>query len=271
MSERNFRWRWSNVDASDRADEYVELLNQLRPDDDPARFPNTLAWIAPQPNERILEVGCGNGAVARAVANYQPDIREVVAVDASAVMIAAARQAIAGRALPVTYAVADAQQLPFPDGAFDRSYAQELFVILPDPEQALRELARVTRPGGQMRVWESDVDTHAMLGPDVALARRFMRYVGDVEYNGAIARQLIGWLKAWGWQVTATPAVNVSTAESPTHAALMREWLADAQTANVITTAEADSLVADYQRRLQAGTYFAYLVNFRIAATKPAT
>jgi hypothetical protein len=96
-----------------------------------------------------------------------------------------------------------------------------------------------------------------------------MRYVGDVEYNGAVARQMIGWLKEWGWQVTAMPAVNVSEGESTIQDALLREWLADAQAANVITPAEAAGLTEDYQRRIATGTYFAYLVNFRIAATKP--
>lgn len=64
-----------HVDDSERAHDYVALLNRLRPDDEPEHFSHTLAWIDAQSGERVLEVGCGNGAVARAVARAVPDIR----------------------------------------------------------------------------------------------------------------------------------------------------------------------------------------------------
>lgn len=119
MHTRNYKWRWGHVDQSGRADRYRAVLNRLRPDDDPANSPNTLACIDAQPGERILEVGCGNGAVARAVARAVPGIRDLVAIDASAELIAEAQQQT-DNALPVTFQVADAHQLPFPDAAFDR-------------------------------------------------------------------------------------------------------------------------------------------------------
>jgi len=175
----------------------------------PANLPNTLAWIDAQPGERILEVGCGNGVVARAVARAVPDIRELVAIDASADLITEAQRE-AGDVLNVTFQVADTQRLPFADASFDRCYATETFVILPDPYRAFLELVRVTRPGGSRCLWESDCDAHAMLASDLALSRRFMRFVGDHEFNGAVGRQLIGWLKELGWQVEVVPAVPVS-------------------------------------------------------------
>src|SRR5262245_42276816 len=131
MPDNPFKWRWAHVDQSTRTAPYVELLNRLRKDDEPAHFPNTLAWINAQPGERILEVGCGNGAVARAVARHVPEVSEVVAVDFSTAMIAEAQRLLAGRNLPVSFQVANAQRLPFADASFDRVYAMEIFVILP--------------------------------------------------------------------------------------------------------------------------------------------
>ncbi len=269
MNTDTYKWRWAHVDESDRTERYVDLLNQARPDDDPAHYPNTLAWIDAQPGERVLEVGCGNGAMARAVARGTPEIGEVVAVDASAAMIAAARRFAEECDLPVRFHVADARRLPFSDAAFDRCYATETFLILPDPRQALLELGRVTRPGGRVCLWESDCDARALLGSDLDLTRRLTRFVGDHEFNGAVARQLIGWCKEIGWQVDVVPAVGVSEDVSPQFALLLDEWLADARQAAVLTPEEVDQLRADVQLRQEKGLFFAYTVNFRITAAKP--
>lgn len=268
MSERDYKWRWSHVDASGRAERYVAVLNHIRPDDEPANFPNTLTWIDAQPGERILEIGCGNGAVARAVARGVPDIRELVAVDASTEMIAAAGQQMKD-GLPITFRVADAHQLPFPDSSFDRCYATEIFVILPEPHEAFRELARVTRPGGHLCLWESDCDAHAMLASDLELSRRLMRFVGDREFNGAVGRQLIGWLKDLGWQIDVIPAVTVSDGSGSLTNWLLDEWLADAVEADVVTQEEADNFLAEMRTRQETGRFFSYTVNFRIKARKP--
>ena len=269
QDQSSFQWRWAHVDAVPGS-AHIELLNQLRADDDPAHFPNTMQWIDPQPSERILEVGCGNGAVARSVARFQPKVEHIVAVDASAAMIAAAQEQMAGRDLPVMFQVADAQALPFADASFDRCYAQEVFVILPDPEQALRECTRVLRHGGALCIWEADCDAHALLMDNLELSRRLMRFVGDREYNGAVGRQIIGWLKAWGWQPQYQPSVGISEDSAGIGGTLLREWLDDACRVGIITDAEVAAFTADLQRQAEQGTYFSYTVNFRIHATKPA-
>ncbi len=270
MARDDYKWRWSHVDEGEHGDRYVALLNRARADDDPTHFPTTLAWIDAQLGERVLEVGCGNGAMARAIARAVPAIREVVAVDASGIMIAEARRLLAGRDLPVYFEVADAHHLPFPDASFDRCYATETFVILPDPRRALLELGRVTRPGGRICLWEADCDARALLGSDLDLTRRLTRFVGDHEFNGAVARQLIGWCKEIGWHVDVVPAVGVSESVSPQWAMLLDEWLVDAQRASVLTPEEVGQLRADIQFRQQRGLFFAYTVNFRITATKPS-
>jgi len=265
---RDYKWRWGHVDQSEQAERYVALLNRLRPDDDPANFPTTLTWIDAQPGERILEVGCGNGAVAQAVARAVPDIRELVAVDASAEMIAEAQRRTDGDSL-VSFQVADAHHLPFPDASFDRCYAMETFVILPDPYQAFQELARVTRPGGYLCLWESDCDARAMLASDLALSRRLMRFVGDHEFNGAVGRQLIGWLKELGWQVDIVPAVPISDGSAFLTSWLLDEWVADAVEAGVVTPEEAEGFLMEMRQRQETDRFFSYIVNFRITARKP--
>jgi ubiquinone/menaquinone biosynthesis C-methylase UbiE len=268
VTQSDFKSRWANVDNSGRMAAYVDLLNRLRPDDDPKSFPNTMAWIDAQPGERVLEVGCGNGAVARALARHIA-VEEIVAVDGSQAMIGAARRQTEGSGLPVTFEAADAQRLPFPDASFDRCYAMELFVILPDPEQAFREMARVTRPGGWLCFWEADCDSHGLLASNTELVRRFLRFVGEREYNGAVGRELVGWCKALGGEVDVTPAVSMDDGGHFLQSELLAEWLADAEAAGVLDRQERDELTSDLSLRVEKGNFFSYMVNLRIRARKP--
>jgi SAM-dependent methyltransferase len=101
--------------------------------------------------QRVLDVGCGPGAltaelVRRAGANA------VSAVDPSASFVAAVRDRLPG----VDARMAAAEQLPFPDGAFDAATAQLVVHFMADPVAGLREMGRVTRPGGVVAacVWD---------------------------------------------------------------------------------------------------------------------
>jgi ubiquinone/menaquinone biosynthesis C-methylase UbiE len=265
----DFKTRWANVDTSDRAPDYARVINQIRSTDDPAKYPNMLAFIDAQPGERVLEVGCGNGAVSRALAAHVSEVAEVVAVDYSSLFVHEAKRLLEGRDLPVRYAVADAGELPFSDGYFDRAYSMETFVILPDPRKALDEMVRVTRPGGHICIWESECDMGAISATDLELARRIRRFVGEVEYNGAVARQIIVWLREKGFEVQHTGMLGVQEKLGALQVHLYNEFLGDAVRMGVATEEEATRFMTDLHERDAAGLYFAYMPHFRITATKP--
>jgi ubiquinone/menaquinone biosynthesis C-methylase UbiE len=69
--------------------------------------------------DQILDVGCGLGHEARRLAERVGPHGRVVGIDANTVMIAEARQRVAGPTLPVAFEVGDAQQMDFPDNTFD--------------------------------------------------------------------------------------------------------------------------------------------------------
>jgi SAM-dependent methyltransferase len=100
---------------------------------------------------RVLDVGCGPGALtAELVARLGPGA--VAAVDPSASFVAAAQERNPG----VNVLRASAEQLPFPDLAFDATLAQLVVHFMTDPVAGLAEMARVTRPNGAVAacVWD---------------------------------------------------------------------------------------------------------------------
>jgi ubiquinone/menaquinone biosynthesis C-methylase UbiE len=100
---------------------------------------------------RVIEVGAGNG---RTFAHYPPGVTDVLAVEPEPRLRAAAM--IAARTAPVPVRVVDgvAEALPGGDGTFDAAVAALVLCTVPDQGTALAEVARVLRPGGQLRFFE---------------------------------------------------------------------------------------------------------------------
>src|SRR5215213_7246492 len=73
---------------------------------------------APQPGERVLDIACGTGIVARMAANRM-GVGQVVGLDLNPGMLAVARSGLAGHHPPIEWQEGSALDLPFPDGSFD--------------------------------------------------------------------------------------------------------------------------------------------------------
>ena len=101
----------------------------------------------------VLDVGSGTGSLTAAVAAAAPSSR-IVGIDRSEPYVAVARAR--HRSQQVRFEVGDAQQLRFEDASFDRTLSLLSLNFVPDPEKALAEMIRVTRPGGAVAaaVWD---------------------------------------------------------------------------------------------------------------------
>ena len=103
--------------------------------------------------ERIVDVGCGNGGLTFALAG-KADLREIVAIDYSPIFV---REAIRRNSDPrIRIEQADACDLPFEDGAFDRALALLVLHFVPEAGKAVAEMRRVVRRGGvaAAAVWD---------------------------------------------------------------------------------------------------------------------
>ncbi len=98
--------------------------------------------------QRVLDVGCGTGVVARAAARRVGPEGRVVGLDINPRMLAVARRV----APEIEWRHGDAGDLPFEDGAFDVVVSQFAAMFFPDPALALREMWRVLAPRGRLAV-----------------------------------------------------------------------------------------------------------------------
>jgi SAM-dependent methyltransferase len=107
--------------------------------------------VALQPGERVLDVGCGNGATTIAAAQRVGEAGTVVGVDLSAPMLGLARRR-AGEAGygNVEFLEADAQVQAFEDGAFDAVVSRFGAMFFEDPQAAFANMCRALRPGGRL-------------------------------------------------------------------------------------------------------------------------
>ncbi|KAI0754727.1 UbiE family methyltransferase [Daedaleopsis nitida] len=119
---------------------------------------NSVAYLLPhiKPDMTILDVGCGPGTISTDLAaNYVPE-GQVTGLDVPGVLEVARKHAAEHRVANVTFTPGDAHALPFPDASFDVVHSHQLLQHVADPVQVLREMRRVTKPGGVVATREND-------------------------------------------------------------------------------------------------------------------
>jgi SAM-dependent methyltransferase len=162
---------------------------------------NSAAYLLPhlRPTDRLLDVGSGPGTITADLARL---VGEVVAleIDDDAAALTRAefeRQGIAD----ADVRVGDVHALDLPDDGFDVVHAHQVLQHVADPVAALREMARVTRPGGVVAVRDSDYAAFAWYPRLPGLDRWLELYQAAARANGGepdAGRHLLAWAHAAG-------------------------------------------------------------------------
>jgi SAM-dependent methyltransferase len=134
------------------------------------------AWererLALRPGDRLLDVGCGAGDAACALAGDVIPDGTVLALDASEAMLAAAsRLAAEAHVLGVEFAAGDALALDVDDGSFDACRSERMLQWVPDLGAAVAEMVRALRPGGRLSLIDTDWRTFTVDVRDVEAYR----------------------------------------------------------------------------------------------------
>jgi SAM-dependent methyltransferase len=143
--------------------------------------------------QRILDVGCGPGALT---AELVARAAHVSCADPSASFVDAARE----RFPTVDVQQAVAEELPFPDGAFDAALAQLVVHFMSDPVGGIREMARVTRTGGTVAACTWDIaGGRSPMSPLWAAVRNLgLELEGEGARPGSTAGELRTFFEAAG-------------------------------------------------------------------------
>ena len=113
-----------------------------------------LDWLAPEPLQRWIDVGCGNGAFTeRLIARCAP--AEVQGIDPSTPQLDFARARPGARM--AEFRQGDAMALPVPDDRFDAAVMALVLFFVPDPAKCVAEMARVVAPGGVVSAYTWDI------------------------------------------------------------------------------------------------------------------
>ncbi|HEX3828832.1 MAG TPA: methyltransferase domain-containing protein [Sporichthyaceae bacterium] len=172
---------------------------------------NSAAYLLPhlRPDARLLDVGSGPGTITLDLAER---VGHVTALEhtAQALDLTRAEAARRGRA-DLEFVVGDVHELPFDDAEFDVVHAHQVLQHVADPVVALREMRRVTGPGGLVAVRDSDYAAKGWYPRLPELDRWMALYQRCARANGGepdAGRHLLAWAHAAGLNdVTPSAAV----------------------------------------------------------------
>ncbi len=263
---------WNQIDC-DRAEYFIDYLDTATAQAEMQRYKQkTYDLVGAIPGSSLLDIGCGTGEDAVALAERVGSNGRVIGIDCSDSIIEEARRRTRSQNLPLTFQVGDVYQLAFADNSFDGCRADRLFMHLENPQKALTEMIRVTRPGGRILVREPDWETLVVDGCDRDLSRQIL----NLHFDGAIrhscvGRQLYRWFRQAGLQ-------QVAVADAST---LM---LTDFSTANRLygfedaavraaeqkpaLSSQISSWLADLKQADGEGTFFSAVTGFTVVGCK---
>jgi 2-polyprenyl-3-methyl-5-hydroxy-6-metoxy-1,4-benzoquinol methylase len=176
--------------------------HELRNADNSAGFvlPDIRLMREKNPGLRLLDVGAGSGTISISFAKTLP-MGHVTALDLNPDILTRAKAvAEAAGVQNIDFQQGDAKKLPFADETFDVTFCHQILTHITSPEQALREMLRVTKPGGIVAAREGDYETEC-IWPQLPGLLKFHKFVAATMTGAGgtstAGRELLSWaLKA---------------------------------------------------------------------------
>ena len=227
-----------------------------------------LADLALPDGARVLEIGCGTGAVARTIAT-RPHISEVVGIDPSPIFIERAWLEAAAAA-PLSFTVADGRELPFAAAAFDAVVCHTALCHIPGPERAVAEAARVTKTEGWLAVFDGDYTTTtvATSGCD-PLQACVDAAVETLVHDRFLVRHLPALVRAAGWNIVRMRSHGYVETDEPAYMLTIVDRGADALVAlGRLDAQTADALKSEARLRAERGAFFGHIAYASLIARR---
>ena len=231
-----------------------------------------LSRLALEPGVTVVDVGSGVGeVVARLARSVGPTGRAVGVEPNPALRALAEERARAEGTVSAMFVDGLAGDLPFDDGSVDALTCERVLQHVDDPDAAVREMARVLRPGGRMTLLDSDWATSLMHPGDRDVVARYQAFSWTQWPNPFSGRRLRGQLRAAGLDVD--PDVGSSALVLPDEAlragGLVAQGAGPAVEAGAVTRDELDTLFAELDAALDRGDAFVSVTMFAAVGRKP--
>ncbi|EFY86224.1 methylase involved in ubiquinone/menaquinone biosynthesis [Metarhizium acridum CQMa 102] len=163
-------------------------------------IPHLKTSASQNPHLKMLDVGAGSGTITASLANYMPE-GQITATDISDDILQRARFHAEKKGVKnISYQRASAYELPFPESSFDVTHAHQVLTHLDAPVDAIREMLRVTKPGGIVSLREADMRMWCFW-PEIPALQQFhelnvQQHISNGA-SGTAGRELLSWaLKA---------------------------------------------------------------------------
>ncbi|MFD7159432.1 methyltransferase domain-containing protein [Kribbella sp. NPDC059898] len=229
-----------------------------------------LEQVAPAAGETAVDVGSGTGEDVLALATYGAHaigVEPSPGLRAEAARRAAATQA--GRAGGVEFVEGRAEGLPFGDGAVDVVRCERVLQHVDEPGDAVREMARVLRPGGRVVLIDTDWGTAIIHPADPDVLRRMLGYFRDQTANPYSGRRLREVLTDAGFEITGETAATWIEPQEGATTGFVGMMHTTAARAGAITEDEAAAFTKTLSDAAERGAFHMSLTMYAVSARKP--
>ncbi len=208
----------------------------------------------------VLDIGCGTGVAARAIARRPGFSGRVLGIDLSEALARAASQLAADEGLDdrTEFRAGDSRKLELADGAFDALVAHTLLSHVDDPLVAIREAARLVRPGGMIGIFDGDYASMTFGHADPAKGKAYDdAVVAGVVTSPRVMRQMPRLLQAAGLQLVATfPYIVAEVGKADFWAPAIESFRRLLPKSGVMTDQEADAWAEGLRIDSEDGVFF---------------
>jgi ubiquinone/menaquinone biosynthesis C-methylase UbiE len=222
----------------------------------------------------VLDLGCGTGVVARAIARRPRFAGRAMGVDRSPHLVAAASRLAREEGIGerVAFRTGDSHTLALRDMEFDAVVAHTLFSHLEDPRSVLTEIVRVLEPGGKVGIFDGDYASMTFASDDPAAGKATDEMIiNAIVTNPRVMRQMPQLLQEAGLRLMAAFSYVVADiGRADFWDSSVRSLIRLLPKAGAMTQSQAEAWAAAMLARSEQGTFFGASNYYGFVAMKPS-